>query len=156
MHEVLFDALRKDHRRFQQLLRQMLNAGAEGKVKEQHDLLSTLTSELLQHMYGEESGLYRMLKEHEESKLVAHEGFEEHHIARIVLDELRGLSPSEESFEGKAKVLSDLADHHIEEEEEELFEKAEDVLSHEEAGQVLEIFKSEKHVEHVGTPHHHH
>jgi len=134
MHEVLFDALSKDHRRFKTLLRRMLEPAGEGGIPKRQELVNDLTSELLPHMFGEEKGLYDMFRRNEESRTQALEGFEEHHVARIVLDELRIGSPQDESWEAKAKVLSDLIEHHIDEEEEELFERAEDVLSHEEAG----------------------
>lgn len=56
------------------------------------------------------------------------EGLEEHHVVEVLLDELEGMGPEEERFEAKFTVVSELVEHHVEEEEDELFPEVRDAL----------------------------
>jgi hypothetical protein len=53
------------------------------------------------------------------------EAFEEHHVVKLVLDELPDVDPEDDRFQAKMTVLSELIDHHVEEEEKEMFKAAE-------------------------------
>jgi hypothetical protein len=53
------------------------------------------------------------------------EAFEEHHVAQLVLGELPKVDPKDERFEAKMTVLEELIEHHVEEEEKEMFKLAE-------------------------------
>ena len=55
------------------------------------------------------------------------EALEEHHVAKILIGELREMSPGDERFDAKFKVLAEAVKHHIEEEESELLPNAEDM-----------------------------
>ena len=57
------------------------------------------------------------------------EGYQEHHVADIVLQELQQLPPSDERWGAKLKVLKENIEHHIEEEEGEMLSTARSVLS---------------------------
>ena len=52
------------------------------------------------------------------------EAFEEHHVVDLVLAELPKVDPEDERFEAKMTVLMELVEHHVEEEEEEMFKLA--------------------------------
>jgi hypothetical protein len=52
------------------------------------------------------------------------EAFEEHHVVDLVLKDLPNVDPEDERFEAKMTVLSELVEHHAEEEEEEMFKLA--------------------------------
>jgi hypothetical protein len=56
------------------------------------------------------------------------EAFEEHHVVDLVLAELPQVDPEDERFEAKMTVLSELVEHHVEEEEKEMFRLAEKKL----------------------------
>ena len=45
------------------------------------------------------------------------EGFEEHHVADVIVKELENVSPGDEQWAAKFKVLKENIEHHIEEEE---------------------------------------
>lgn len=51
---------------------------------------------------------------------------EEHHLVKILLDELVAMDGSDERFDAKMQVLAELVDHHVEEEEEGLFPELEE------------------------------
>jgi hypothetical protein len=52
------------------------------------------------------------------------EAYEEHHVVKLVLNELPQISAMDERFEAKMTVLEELIDHHVEEEEKEMFKAA--------------------------------
>ena len=52
------------------------------------------------------------------------EAFEEHHVVKLVLAELPQVDPADERFEAKMTVLSELVEHHADEEEKEMFKVA--------------------------------
>jgi hemerythrin-like domain-containing protein len=56
------------------------------------------------------------------------EAFEEHHVVKLVMGELPELDPAADNFEHKMTVLKELVEHHVEEEEKEMFPMAEKKL----------------------------
>ncbi len=59
------------------------------------------------------------------------ESFEEHAIAELALKRLLASAPNDQAFTAKAMVLKELIEHHVEEEEEDLFPKVEKKLASE-------------------------
>jgi hemerythrin superfamily protein len=60
----------------------------------------------------------------ERSTEIVLEGYEEHHVIDIVLDELLDVPEDAEQWRAKLKVLYENLEHHLEEEEGEMFERA--------------------------------
>ena len=58
------------------------------------------------------------------------EGIEEHHIVKVLIAELKKLTPEDEVFTAKFKVLSENVEHHMKEEENELLPDAKKQLGH--------------------------
>ena len=123
--------LEKDHRRFEELLKRGEDS-TERAVKGRTDLLDTLTVELNAHELVEEKILYPALKMHPEAKDIVLEGYQEHHIADLIVTELHALAKSDEKWGPKFKVLKESLEHHIQEEEGEMFRKARGIFSREE------------------------
>lgn len=137
--------LESDHRRFEQLLK----AGeetTERAVKRRTELLTMLTDALTVHEAIEERILYPALKPHEEATDIVLEGYQEHHVADLVLKELHQLDRDDETWGAKFKVLKESLEHHIQEEEREMFRIARAVLAREELtdlGARMKSLKSE-------------
>ena len=51
------------------------------------------------------------------------EAIAEHATAKDLIAQLADMSPDDDLFDAKVKVLSELVEHHVEEEEEEMFPK---------------------------------
>ena len=122
------ELLEADHRRLEELL----NAGEKTTaraVKRRTQILKTITAALTAHEAVEETVLYPVLKSHAEAKAIVLEGYQEHHVADVVLKELHGLRASDERWGAKFKVFKENIEHHIEEEEGEMFKTARSVLS---------------------------
>ncbi len=143
MHQELFTTIKNEHTEVKNLLSDMKESSS-GAVKTRDRLLEKLRSALTPHMRGEERGLYKLLQENNESRSIALESAEEHHISRIALHEIEELAPENEAWSAKLKVLSELLHHHMQEEEDEVFDQAREVLSQDQARQALEIFEDVK------------
>jgi hemerythrin-like domain-containing protein len=123
--------LETDHRRFEELLKRGEDTTTRA-VKARKEVLQMLADELNVHELIEEKVLYPALEPHASARDVVLEGYEEHHVADLLLTELRGLSPTNEKWGAKFKVLKESIEHHIQEEEGEMFRLARAVLSRDE------------------------
>jgi hypothetical protein len=123
--------LETDHRRMEDLLRQGEDT-TERAVKGRTELLDTLTAELNLHELIEEKILYPALRAFPEATEIVLEGFEEHHVADLIVGELHGLARDNEQWGAKFKVLKENIEHHIKEEEGEMFRIARGVMKREE------------------------
>jgi hemerythrin-like domain-containing protein len=127
--------LESDHRRFEDLLKQGEDT-TERAVNARTTLLEALTAALNVHELIEEKVLYPALKPHSEARDIVLEGFEEHHVADVIVKELHDLAKDNERWGAKFKVLQESIEHHIEEEENVMFPAARRVLSAEELQQL--------------------
>jgi hemerythrin-like domain-containing protein len=73
--------------------------------------------------------LYPALQAHPEGKDLVLEGFQEHHVADLIVKELQEVAADNEQWAAKFKVLKENIEHHIEEEEGEMFRTARAVFS---------------------------
>jgi Hemerythrin HHE cation binding domain len=123
--------LKDDHDKMRKLLTE-LESTTERGVKTREELFSKIKGELTIHEIIEEEIFYPALKDHPRAKEIVLEGYEEHHVVDTVMAELEGLPVEDESWGPKAKVMQENVEHHMEEEEGEMFEKARQVFDREE------------------------
>ena len=123
--------LESDHRRFEDLMKKGEET-TERAVKGRTALLDTLTAALDVHELIEERILYPALKPHAETRDIVLEGFQEHHVADVLVKELHEVAKDDEQWGAKFKVLQESLEHHIKEEEGTMFPGARKVLSAEE------------------------
>ncbi len=126
---------RARHRRLEALLKQAVETDPES-LDDRRAALAQLGRELVVHEQIEEKVLYPVLKSHAEAKDIVLEGYQEHHVADVLLKELQELPPSDERWGAKLKVLQESLQHHIQEEEGEMFKTARSVLSPEQLEEV--------------------
>lgn len=119
--------LEKDHRRFERLMKEGEETTARAS-RRRRTILGTLAVEIAAHERKEENVLYPALKRHREARDIVLEGYQEHHVADVLLGELKNLDPTDERWGAKFKVLKESLDHHIEEEEGHMFKTARSVL----------------------------
>ena len=125
------EILEREHRRFEDLLKQGEDT-TERARSTRRELLATLTAELDAHELMEEKVLYPALQAHPQAREIVLEGFEEHHVADLIVAELRDVATSDEVWAAKFKVLKESIEHHIEEEEGNMFRLARGIFSREE------------------------
>ena len=129
------DLLTQDHDRIKPLLAQIKET-TERAEKTRSELFSRIKEELTIHEIIEEEIFYPALKEHPKAKDIVLEGYEEHDVVSRLMGELDGMEPTDEHFGPKAKVMAENVEHHIEEEEGEMFKKARQVF---EADELTEL-----------------
>ena len=95
----------------------------KAKGAEAARLWEQLSSMLSLHEELEETYFYPRLREASSTEDLILEGYQEHHVMDVLISEISGLKPSAEEWEPKIKVLQENTEHHIEEEEGELFPK---------------------------------
>jgi iron-sulfur cluster repair protein YtfE (RIC family) len=123
--------LKTDHRRFEELLEDGEKT-TERAAKGRREILQRLVSELTVHEAIEEQVLYPALEPHPEARQTTLEGFEEHHVADVIVKELQDLPSDDEKWGAKFKVLKENVTHHIQEEERVMFPAARGALPREE------------------------
>ena len=123
--------LKVDHKKVEALF-EKLEPTTERGVKTREELFATLKAELDVHARIEETFLYPVFEKAEETHDIALEAVEEHAVVKRLLAELEELPKDDESWGAKLKVLQENVEHHVEEEEGEMFKKARNVLSDEE------------------------
>lgn len=135
------DLLIEDHEKVSALFEEVKATEDEEKHKQ---LFEQIKTELEMHTHIEETILYPRFREHEELKDMVLEAFEEHKQVKTLIREIQNLADGSERFDAKLKVMGENVDHHVEEEESEMFPKVEELYSEEqleELGQQLEVEK---------------
>ena len=118
--------LKSDHATVKRLLRE-LNETTERAVKARERLVSQIEQELKTHAQLEEEIFYPAFKavaEGTKAEEMFYEAAEEHHVVDMVLPALKAANPKSPEYGAKVKVLKELIEHHIREEEDEMFAKA--------------------------------
>jgi Hemerythrin HHE cation binding domain len=138
----IYDELKADHDKAKSVLQELLESKQPSRSKQK--IFEELKRELTVHFRAEEKVFYNRIKEEKEAKDSVLEGNEEHHMADLLLKEISRLGPSDERWKAKLTVLKEAVEHHIEEEESEIWSEAREILSDEEADEIGEAFAAEK------------
>ena len=119
--------LKEDHDKVKKLLNE-LETTTERGVKTRAELFSTIKGELTVHEIIEEEIFYPELKAHPKARDIVLEGYQEHHVVDLLMGELEQMDVADERWGAKAIVMKENIEHHIEEEEGEMFAKARQVF----------------------------
>jgi hemerythrin superfamily protein len=125
------ELLKKQHREVKGLFKKVEKTE---NARERRPLMDKIAEALKMHTRIEEEVFYpavRGIGTKKAEEMIA-EALEEHHVVDLVLVELPKVDPEDERFEAKMTVLSELVEHHADEEEEEMFPVAEKKLGDEE------------------------
>ena len=125
------DAIRlltDDHDALKKLLDE-IKATTDRAEKTRGELFSRIKMELTVHEVIEEEIFYPALKEHPRAKEIVLEGYEEHHVVDEIMGELEATDVTDETWGAKFKVMKENIEHHITEEEGEMFKQARSVFS---------------------------
>ena len=135
-----FNLLKADHRKVEELFSQLESASGQAKMR----VFEQIKMELDLHTHIEEKIFYPALEKPKQTHDLTLEAYEEHDVVKKLLQELSRAKTPNEEWEAKAKVLQENVEHHVEEEENELFEKAEAALSEEQIETLGEQMEAEK------------
>jgi hypothetical protein len=140
------ELLKADHKKVKGLFREFEQTG-ERAHKSKQRIAEQVFHELEVHSRIEEELFYPAVKERhvaEGDEMVA-ESIEEHHVVDVLIEELKAMEPEHEQYEAKFKVLTENVEHHIEEEEGEMFPAVREKMGKEleMLGQKMETRKKE-------------
>jgi hemerythrin-like domain-containing protein len=127
----VFTLLKEDHEKVAGMLK-AIEETTERAAKGRDELFTRVKQELDLHAAVEEEIFYPALEEADETRDITLEAYEEHRLVKQLLTELESEQKNTEEWTAKFTVLKENIEHHVEEEEGELFKKARQVLNKEE------------------------
>ena len=139
------ELLKQDHREVDSLIAEL--EGASGDTAGSYTAtFQKLKTSLTVHAEAEEQIFYPAMEQFEETEELTEEAYSEHDEVKQLLEDMTGLNPGDEEFQELLAQLKDSVQHHVEEEESEMFPKAEELLGEatlETMGDEIEAFKGE-------------
>jgi len=135
-----FSLLKADHRKVEDLFSQLESASGQAKMR----VFEQIKMELELHTHIEEKFFYPALEKPKQTHELTLEAYEEHDVVKKLLQQMSRAKSATEEWEAQAKVLQENVEHHVEEEENELFPKAEAALGEEEIEALGEQMAAEK------------
>jgi hypothetical protein len=135
--------LKNDHDKVRKLLTE-LESTTERGVKTREELFGKVKEELTVHEIIEEEIFYPTLKQHPKAKEIVLEAYEEHDVVDRLMGELSELPFDDETWGPKFKVMKENIEHHVEEEEGEMFRDARAVFDRAELEQLGETMAQRK------------
>lgn len=140
---MIYDELKKDHDQVKEMMTRIVEMSSRSSTSKMK-LFGEMKAALTAHVRAEEKVFYDAIKREKIAHDNALEGFEEHHVADLLMREISRLAPSDEKWTAKFAVLKENVEHHVEEEEGEIWAKAREILNEAEAQQLGEAFVTEK------------
>ncbi|UTB32561.1 MAG: hemerythrin domain-containing protein [Methanobacterium sp. ERen5] len=131
----LYNMLEEDHANVKELLTKTVD-------NETDEHFQTIKEELEAHMKGEEKYFYPEIEDQEKVTLL--EAYEEHNLVKLVLKQMDERKTKDDKWFAKANVLKDLIEHHVEEEEEDIFSIAQENLSSTQENKIAEEIEAVK------------
>ncbi len=139
----ILDTLQEEHDEVQELLQKLTESES---AAEQKSLLNKVKLALVPHTKAEEATVYDRVAalRDEKAKIDGAEGYTEHALASATLMQLGKLSPNTPEFKANAKVLKELVDHHVKEEERNIWSQVKENFSDEQRAQMNRDFLAAK------------
>jgi hemerythrin superfamily protein len=128
------EMLKKQHREVESLFKKYEGLGATATSSKQ-SIFDEIADALAMHATIEEKHFYPAVKAKRTEDILL-EALEEHLGIKRVIADLLKIKASDETFDAKVKVLKEQVEHHVEEEESDLFPKVRKVLDKDELQQV--------------------
>jgi hemerythrin-like domain-containing protein len=138
--------LTADHNRVRGLFTKFRTAHENDDTAEMIEVAAKILEELDVHTEIEEQIFYPAIRNADEElgEEVA-EGVEEHHVVKVLASEIEAMTPGAEDWTAKVTVVTELVEHHAEEEETEMFpevKKLFDANALADLGQQMESLKA--------------
>lgn len=139
----ILNTLRTEHDEVQELLEKLVDSE---NAREQKQLVEKVKRALVPHTKAEEKIVYDavLALRDKDAKIDGNEGYIEHGLADQTLKKLDKLTANTPEFNAAAKVLKELIDHHIQEEEKNIWSQVKENFSSEQREQMNRDFLAAK------------
>ncbi|MEO7496646.1 MAG: hemerythrin domain-containing protein [Massilia sp.] len=115
--------LTAEHREVDDMFKQFESMGDRAKAKKKK-LVDEICTALTLHTSIEEEIFYPAVREEvKDAEDICDEALVEHASAKDLISQLQEMDPEDELYDAKVKVLSEQIEHHVKEEEQEMFPK---------------------------------
>ncbi|HEY3309452.1 MAG TPA: hemerythrin domain-containing protein [Desulfuromonadaceae bacterium] len=131
----LLELLKKDHEQVMSRFKRI-----QKSEKKEVRLFAQLEKDVRIHMEGEERFFYTLLEQHQQARQRVLESYEEHFLAKLIFSTFNSQALDEERWIAKIKVLMEFMEHHMKEEESQLFPLAPNLLKKEELKRISEQY----------------
>ena len=139
--DSIYNLLKADHQTVREIFEQMESTGGQATRER---LVTRLKLELLAHAEAEDTVFYKPLRIANDARDIILEAEEEHRVVTRLLGELERMSTDDEKWKARVTVLMELVEHHVQEEEGEIFKKAKAIFSAELELELGAAFLAEK------------
>jgi len=117
------DLLIEDHKTVKRMFKEFDKSKDSAEASDKEELVGEICDALELHSEIEEQIFYPAARAAIGDDDMMNEAEVEHAAARDLIEQLRGMDPADELYDAKVTVLSEQIDHHVEEEEKEMFPK---------------------------------
>jgi len=133
----------EDHENVKSMFEQFEELGDRAHVSK-HKLALQICEELTKHTMIEEEIFYPAVRKVLKEDDLMDEAIVEHASAKDLIAQIQSMEPTDDLFDAKVKVLSEMIEHHVEEEETEMFPKVRKTkLDLEELGEAMSARKEQ-------------
>jgi len=138
--EDILSLIEAEHRQVEQLFAKIETA----ENTKLYDYFNQIYKVLNLHTRSEEFVFYPAMQEYEETRKYIQEAQEEHEQAKALLEELKMLKPTESEFKTKMSELKKAVQHHVQEEEREIFSAVRKCMNQKQLAQLGREFQEAK------------
>lgn len=135
------ELLKSQHKEVDELFKQIEDLSPKA-YKSKQKIFETIAKKLELHTQIEEKVFYPATKQLDKDLIL--EAYEEHDVVKDLIEKIQACGPEDESFDAKICVLKEAVQHHVKEEENELFPETRSKFSTEKLMAIGEIMKKEQ------------
>ncbi len=118
------DLLTADHKKVQKLFKDFEKLKEKGSASDKKDIVEQVCLELTVHAQIEEEIFYPAVRVAIDDSDLMDEADVEHQGVKDLITQLESMNPSDDHYDAKVTVLGENVDHHVKEEQDEMFPKA--------------------------------
>lgn len=131
----VLELLRFDHQSVNKIFGSIMLTSSADKAKRE-ELFGALKDALIKHAHAEEKVFYPPLREKQQSHDIIEEGIHEHHSVEDQIQKMASIPADSDDWIDAIQHLKESVQHHVKEEETEIFPKAEQLLGRERLDQM--------------------
>ncbi|HEX2604735.1 MAG TPA: hemerythrin domain-containing protein [Oxalicibacterium sp.] len=118
------ELLMEDHKKVKKLFKEFEKLSKQEDIEGKVEIANQICEELTVHATIEEEIFYPAARDALGDEDIVNEAIVEHASAKDLIAQIQEMSGDDEMYDAKVTVLSEYINHHVEEEEKEMFPKA--------------------------------